>query len=106
MRVLCRGGSCARALQTCRAAMRRRSMLSWTSTTPCAQRSVATLSLAHAVCMGLVTVILWQVWTNDGDLLQDENQLCALQVAEYHEALKEAMGMGSVAVGVKALHIR
>ena len=30
----------------------------------------------------------------------------ALQVAEYHEALKEAMGMGSVAVGVKALHIR
>ena len=29
-----------------------------------------------------------------------------LQVAEYHERLREAMGMGSVAVGVKALQIR
>ena len=30
----------------------------------------------------------------------------ALQVAEYHEKLREAMGTGSVAVGVKALQIR
>ena len=29
-----------------------------------------------------------------------------LQVAEYHERLEEAMGIGSVAVGVKALQIR
>ena len=56
----------------------------------------------HGVSDGHLVASLDQWWC----LLQNENQFCALQVAEYHEALKEAMRMGSVAVGVKALHIR
>ncbi|CAL5219036.1 g795 [Coccomyxa viridis] len=38
--------------------------------------------------------------------VMDKYNSLRTKVAEYHEALKEAMGMGSVAVGVKALHIR
>ena len=55
---------------------------------------------------------LWMDWTGNSPMVGLVWCCClmstsgALQVAEYHEALKEAMGMGSVAVGVKALHIR